>query len=101
MNWPSYWEDIRERAAASPPPKRSKLAWKSAISAQRVEFGPGGPGPSHRTRGPSQADREAALYVQRVLEAKDRAIEARTRAYAADLCAWQNEIKDVEPLRRP
>jgi hypothetical protein len=100
VNWPSYWEDIQERAAASPPPNRQKLSLKAAADAQQVDFGGNGPGPSFRPPRPSAADREAALYIERMLDARDRRIEAQTRAYATDLRAWQFEVSNVEPLRR-
>ena len=100
MNWPSMWEDIQDRAAESPPPERRKLSWKSSSNAQKVEFGSSGPGPSKRLRRPSQIDREAAQFLERLRERRATLIEARTRAYAADLRAWQSEIKDVQPLRR-
>lgn len=100
VNWPSYWEDIQERAAASPPPNRQKLSLRAAAGAQQVDFGGNGPGPSYRPPRPSEADREAARHMERFLEARDRRIEAQTRALAADLVAWQNEIRDVEPLQR-
>jgi hypothetical protein len=94
------WEDIQERAAASPPPNRRKLSWKVATSAQKVEFGPMGPGASRRLRGLSQSDREAAQYVKHLLEQRAKRIEARTREFQADLLAWQMEIRDVEPLQK-
>jgi hypothetical protein len=100
VNWPSYWEDIQERAAASPPPNRQKLSLRAAVGAQQVDFGDSGPGPSFRPPRPSDADREAALYMERILEARDRRIEVQTRSYAADLRAWQFEISNVEPLRK-
>jgi hypothetical protein len=78
----------------------AKIELEVATSAQKVEFGPMGPGASRRLHGPSQSDREAAEYVKRLLEQRAKRIEAQTRQYQADLLAWQKETRNVEPLRK-
>lgn len=114
MNWPSYWEDINDRALGSPPSKGRKVSYNAAISSQRMDSaGPSMP----RARKPFmdgetgqwlkelRARRaheiEAARQAKQLLKQRlAAAAEARKRREEADARDWQKFINDVEPLKR-
>jgi len=114
MNWPSYLEDIVERSSASPPFYERKLAYKVAISAQRIDAAcarkarPTSPSMDAGTakwlkelRARRAEEIEADSLAKQALKEKLAAAEeARRRRAKVDARHWLKAIEGVEPLKR-
>lgn len=114
MNWPSYLEDIIDRALESPPSYKRKLPYEVAISAQRIDAAgarkarPTLPSMDAETAkwlkelrarraDEIEADRRAKQALKEKLAAAE---EARQRKAEGDARDWLKAVEDVEPLKR-
>lgn len=118
MNWPSYFEDINDRATASPPTSGRKVGYQTLCSAQEVDLGA-----TRQSRAKPRIDPEVERLLtkekERITEQRIAKLKARERRQEAearrlkedreaalarmqrsetDLLDWGRATSDVEPL---